>query len=726
MKRSLLLLSLICFVNASAQVDHWEQLVNAHDPWTYFKGNSEPPSNWNTVSFNDSSWLTGKGSIGYGDNDDSTTISNVSSIYMRKTFTVSQKNTLQSLVLHSDFDDGFVAYLNGVEIARANIADSLQPPAHDDVPMESRETTTHNGPTTWQGGVPAAWVIDETLWSSALVNGNNVFAVHTLDSTNSWDLTTKYWLHCATSSNTLLHDSAASWFEFNSFESPVAIIRVNSFGKDITKNEKIDAYMDIVWDENSSAFAYYSGITQLQTKIGIKKRGRVSLFNFPKNGYTIESKDSFWEDDDIEPLNFPKEEDWVLHGPWADRTFMRNALAMHLTRKTGNYASRTAYVELFVNGEYEGIYVLMEKIKRDNDRVDIAKLNPDEISGDDLSGGYIWSTDWWDANWYSTFYPYGTTNEKVKYQYIYPKEGNIAPEQETYIQNLVDDFEHSLQNTSIPYKGKYWDEYLDINSFVDYFLVQELTKNIDGFRASTYYHKDKNSKDSLIKMGPVWDFNYSLGLTSVCNGYEYDGFQYNGYCSAQIPAWWRKLVLTPAFADAVNCRWKELRSTVWHEDSIMAFIGDNELILDQVAQRNHDRWPLDPGTVPLNVQVIDSTYAGDVDIMETWVSNRLDWLDSNMIGSDCATFSLEEEIALRKNLRLYPNPSTGNITLLLLNGLHGDLQIRNQLGQIVHVDAIEEGTTKVNLGLNHLENGIYFVEVKTSVNSVYQKLVIQH
>ena len=139
------------------QIDHWEQLVNAHDTWTYFKGTSEPPNDWNTVSFNDSTWLSAPGSIGYGNNDDSTIISNVPSLYMRKTFTISQTNSIKSLILHADFDDGFVAYLNGVEIARSNIADSLKPPSYNDLPLESRSPTllmalAHGKEETMQSG----------------------------------------------------------------------------------------------------------------------------------------------------------------------------------------------------------------------------------------------------------------------------------------------------------------------------------------------------------------------------------------------------------------------------------------------------------------------------------------------------------------------------------------------------------------------------------------------
>ena len=106
--------------------------------------------------------------------------------------------------------------------------------------------------------------------------------VHTLDSTYSWDLTTKYWLHCGTSSNTIIHDSAAPWYEFNTFEGKLPILRINTYGKEVSKHFKIKAVMDIVSDTDSLFSKSYSGSTQLQTNVGIKKRGRLSLYAFPK------------------------------------------------------------------------------------------------------------------------------------------------------------------------------------------------------------------------------------------------------------------------------------------------------------------------------------------------------------------------------------------------------------------------------------------------------------
>ena len=103
-----------------------ESLVLESDIWSYRLGTSEPSSNWNTTNFADSSWSAGAGGIGYGDGDDNTVISNTPSLYMRREFNANQVQLMNALIFHADYDDGFIAYLNGIEIARANV-DTLTP-----------------------------------------------------------------------------------------------------------------------------------------------------------------------------------------------------------------------------------------------------------------------------------------------------------------------------------------------------------------------------------------------------------------------------------------------------------------------------------------------------------------------------------------------------------------------------------------------------------------------
>ena len=719
MTKNFILIFFIPFT-AFAQIDHWEKLVGESDTWSYRLGNSEPNSSWLDTSFNASNWATGAGGIGYGDNDDQTTISNTASLYMRREFSVNQLSAIQALIFHADYDDGFVAYLNGTEIARANV-DTLNPPYNYSPPIW-REAKM------FQGGDPAVWVVDEAVWRGLLKSGSNLLAVHTLNNggASSSDLTARYWLHCGVNITSQIHSNQEAWFDFDTFESSVAIMRINTFAENIPNDPSIRGIMEIVWNDTATTHASYGVPANLITNIEIEKRGRWSQFVYPKNGYAIETKDFYWEDTDVSPLDMPLEEDWILHGPYGDRSFMRNALAMHLANKQGNYASRTRYVELFINGDYEGLYVLMEKIKRGEDRVDIAKLNPDEISGDDLTGGYIFKTDWEPVDWRSSFSMLLDTT-KIPYTYTYPKRKNIVQQQESYIQDYVDDWEHSMQNTATTYNGKYWYQYMDLASFVDFFLMMEVTKDVDAYRASTYYHKKKDSNGGKIHAGPVWDFNFAFGLVDYCEGYLPNGYMFSGnWCSGTNPGWWEDLVYTPQFANAVNCRWKELRTTVWHKDSIADFIASNESLLTNVAPRNHARWPL-MGANPSAVKYVATTFSGDVTLMEDWLMDRIDWLDSNMIGTDC-NLSTPKDNPFGVDIIVYPNPTAGICTIETSVEIDR-VQIRSNTGQLVALIDINNRLIdgqEITLDLQALSDGIYSLEFLSSGFQIVRKIAIVH
>ena len=172
-------------------------------------------------------------------------------------------------------------------------------------------------------------------------------------------------------------------------------------------------------------------------KIGIEIRGRYSA-SLPQKPYGIETRDAAGANLNIPLFHMPAENDWILLANYNDKTFMRNSLTFELFRKMGHYAPRTQYCEVVVNNSYQGIYVFTEKIKRDNNRVDIATLNPDEITGDDVTGGYIFKVDYYDNSnsWTSQFPPTGQPDKTVHFVYEYPKPYEIRPEQKTYIRNV--------------------------------------------------------------------------------------------------------------------------------------------------------------------------------------------------------------------------------------------------------------------------------------------------
>ena len=181
------------------------------------------------------------------------------------------------------------------------------------------------------------------------------------------------------------------------------ICRINTFEELIEDEPPFAVKWKLFGMTQVIHFHHTDMLKTLKTYIKIEKRGRWSQFVYPKNGYAIESKDSSWEDTDIEPIGMPKEEDWVLHGPYGDRTFMRNKLAMHMARKQGNYAFSYRICRTINQWRIRRYLCPYGKNKRGPDRVDIAKLKQDEITGDDLTGGYIFKTDWQPVDWYSTF-----------------------------------------------------------------------------------------------------------------------------------------------------------------------------------------------------------------------------------------------------------------------------------------------------------------------------------
>ncbi|NVO02208.1 MAG: CotH kinase family protein [Bacteroidetes bacterium] len=160
--------------NRTAFFDHWEVPIYANIQWKYFLGYSEPPSDWREVTFNDASWTSGQGGIGYGDGDDSTVITPTISLYMRKSFYIADTSKISTAALLLDFDDGIVAYLNGVEIARANVGVNGDHPTYNTYAYDEHEATMYQN-----GNFSGAWFVDPQILRTAIKPGVNVFSIQT-------------------------------------------------------------------------------------------------------------------------------------------------------------------------------------------------------------------------------------------------------------------------------------------------------------------------------------------------------------------------------------------------------------------------------------------------------------------------------------------------------------------------------------------------------------------
>jgi len=432
------------------------------------------------------------------------------------------------------------------------------------------------------------------------------------------------------SSNNLL----VAQVNFTSSNLPIVII--DTQGQTIPNEPKITADMGIIFNGSGIRNNVTDPFNNYNGKIGIEIRGSSSQM-FPKKQYAVETRDASGNNLNVPILGMPAENDWILYAPYSDKSLMRNVLTYKLTNDLGWYASRTRWCELVINGDYKGIYVLMEKIKRDKNRVGIKKLLPSYISGDELTGGYILKIDKDEGSnnggWASPFPPYPGAWQQIYYQYHYPKPSDIVPEQETYIQNYINLFESTLDgsNYTHPFLGYY--DLVNLNSFVDYFIINEIGKNVDGYRLSAFMYKDRDSEDSRLTMGPVWDFNLAFGNADYYNGWITDSWQLQGqipnYDNWQIPFWWLRLFQDEIFINRISKRWHTLRTSTFSINSLINYIDNTAMFTNEAMIRNFTRWPI-IGTYVWPNFYIGQTYDEDLNYLKIWLQARINWIDNEL------------------------------------------------------------------------------------------------
>lgn len=655
MKKILLFLSIIIFFSQKSQsqnIDHWETIIFSDDNWKYRLGNTEPPGNWYASNFNDSNWFEGQGGFGYADGDDNTVIGPTQSIYLRKNFEIIEVDDLELALLHADYDDAFIAYLNGVEIARANIEGSFPP--HDAPTITDREAQMY------QGGLPEFNFLSKSKINQCLQNGNNTLAIQVHNvGINSSDMSSLFFFSVALNNSTQNYNPTPDWFYVPSFESDLPVVKINTMGENIPDEPKIVAHMGIIDNGPGNMNNIFTDpFNGYDGQIAIETRGSSSQ-TFPKKNYGFETQDSQGDNNNVSLLGMPEENDWILHGPFTDKSLIRNVLAFHLGNQMGRWAPRTRYCDLYINDDYRGVYILMEKIKRDGDRVDIAKLDEDDNAGDSLTGGYIVQVDREELlnGWWSPFDPFPFI------VYHHPNGSDMTSTQRVYIRNYITDFEEALASTNFTDPNVGYPNFIDVGSFVDYFLAVELSKEVDAYRLSSFLFKDKDSKGGKLNAGPLWDFNLGYGNADYCTGWVTSGWAVDDPgCEDSQPFWWNRLLEDPNFQNQLKCRWLELREGAFHTDSIMQFIDEQALFLNNAQERNFDRWPI-LGIYVWPNEFIGDTYQEEIDYLKTWVTERLDWMDQNMFGT-CQIISTKD-LENQFNLKVQPNPFSESTEFIL-------------------------------------------------------------
>ena len=416
---------------------------------------------------------------------------------------------------------------------------------------------------------------------------------------------------------------------------PIVVIETDG-GVNIPDEPKVSGSMKIIWHQDGSRnymtdidnpeFLNYDG------RIGIERRGSSSQ-GFSKKPYAVETReDDNVTNNNVSLLGMPAENDWVLNSLAYDQTGIRDVLSYELSNRLGQYASRSVYCEVVINGDYKGLYVFMEKIKPDKGRVNIEKMDETCNSYPEVTGGYIVKADkttggdpvaWTMQGYGGGWGGWGSSTDFILH---YPKPEDITNTQKNYIHDVFNNLASvsNQHNTSITSGIS---SIIDIPSFVDFMMIAEFSSNVDVYSLSTFFHKDRCGK---LRAGPVWDYNLAYGYDAFGNRSKYDVWQFNNQDN-NGPKFWKDLFDTDLYRCYLARRWFELTEPgqPLNYDFVCSRIDEIDTWIAEAIERDNQRW----NQMGQHVQYVNN--------MKNWIQQRINWLNQN-IGSDqsCSNIDL--------------------------------------------------------------------------------------
>jgi spore coat protein CotH len=437
-----------------------------------------------------------------------------------------------------------------------------------------------------------------------------------------------------------------------------------------------DGSRNYMSDQNTSDYLNYNG------RIGIEIRGSSSQ-SLPKKAYALTTlKADNVSNNNVSILGMPSENDWILNGLAFDPSLIRDYLSYNLSRQIGNYATRTVYCEVVINGDYRGLYVMQEKIKSGTNRVNVTKIASTDNTEPNLSGGYITKADKDTGGdpiaWTMSSYA-GSTN----FIHELPKPSAVTPQQNTYIYNQFLNLQAtaSASNASVV-NG--FPSVIDVPSFVDFMLINEIASNPDAYQFSTFFHKDRGGK---LKAGPIWDFNLTYGNDLFLWGFNRshtDVWQFaNG--DNEGAKFWKDLFNNSTYKCNFAKRWNQLTQTgqPLNYASLTQFIDQTVSLIAEAKIREEQRWST---TNYPSVQFPTT----EINNLKTWLSTRISWMTTNLGSFSSCSSSVAPSLVIN---RINYNPQAATTTLS--DGLEF-VSIKNT------------GSTTVNLA------GYYFKELGIS------------
>lgn len=383
-------------------------------------------------------------------------------------------------------------------------------------------------------------------------------------------------------------------------------------------SDRISAHMDIV--DHETAYNHAGDDPTVSSEIEIHVRGRSSRA-FDKSSYALRLVNEGGSNNPQSVMGMDAHHEWVLHGPFLDKTLMRNYMWYNIGGEIMDYAPNVRFCELILDGEYQGVYVMLENITSGQDG---ARLDLTVNAKNNTFSGYLLRLDMKmkEPIKMVDHFTYYAKRTAMSMDIVYPGLSNLTPEIAEGISQDFSDFEKALYSYDYDHEKYGYKAQIDEESFIDYFLINELTCNYDAGWLSTYIYKDTSGKIRMC----LWDMN------SACDNYEGSQTEPMQF-QMQNCLWYFMLLKDEDFTDALIDRYWELRETYFDEAYLEQYIDGTAAYLGDAIERNYEVWgyTFQPEYFMLDPEERNPrSYEESIAQMKQFLAKRIQWMDENI------------------------------------------------------------------------------------------------
>lgn len=598
------------FNSCSPGKPHWEEMAAFKTSGQFIVIDSTLASlGWKNVLSDSSAWSSHKAVS-------SEKIGELNAAVVRLQFDYSEKADLLGGLIQAKYNLPFIAYLNGEHLVSRTNYDYPFALENSKPEKQSYSIYVYHRPINYT--LSAAQV--EPL----LQEGSNSLVIYVPESPKA---KTKYFNDFSFSLNL---DNKKTIFTRNQpnikpdgklTTSELPILKVESRTPNIPDEPKVRGLLHIDYPEKSDH------LDVMNLELAIEVRGTTSQA-MSKKSFSINIGDH----KDLETiLGMPSAKKWVLYGPYMDRTLLRNAFMYSTSQKMGHYSTRFNFCELVINGAYQGIYMLCERIEFRKHRLTgnpIDRKDADSLATD---GDFLLQIDRGTSNTWSSKTGQEFNGGQHEYEFSDPKADKLSDLQQDYVKAFLYEFETAIIGEAKNPDSKQYENYLNPSLFYDYIILNELSKNIDAYRLSTFLIKRGPTAGGKIEPGPVWDYNFSLGLPTLGEGYKTDGFIYNNTFDL-TPYWWTVLMENNHFSSGLKKRYAELRQTVLHRDTLYREWQTLQEMVEPALDRNFTKWSAFGKADFWPNHNTAYNYQESCDYLNNWLTSRIAWLDEQWLN----------------------------------------------------------------------------------------------